>query len=140
VLDHVSITVDDLAAAVDFYDAALGALGHDRVYRTGSAAGYGQRNSAGDDSYSYLSIIAQESITPDDRHWAFRTRTRGEVDRFYAAALQAGGRDDGGVALRPEYHPGYYSAFVLDPAGNRVEAVCHRTPDSLDQDSLDQDS
>jgi len=131
VLDHVSITVDDLEAAVDFYDAVLGALGHDRVYRTESAAGYGQRNSATDDSHCYLSIIAQESVTPDVRHWAFRTRTREEVDRFYAAALRAGGRDDGGVALRPEYHVSYYSAFVLDTAGNRIEAVCHRAPDQV---------
>jgi catechol 2,3-dioxygenase-like lactoylglutathione lyase family enzyme len=131
VLDHVSITVDDLVAAVEFYDATLGALGHARVYRTGSAAGYGQRNSATDDSHSYLSIVAQESITSDDRHWAFRARTRQEVDRFYAAALEAGGRDDGGVALRPEYHPSYYSAFVLDPAGNRIEAVCHRDPTTI---------
>jgi hypothetical protein len=50
------------------------------------------------------------------------------VDEFYAAALASGGRDDGGVAERPEYHASYYSAFVLDPAGNRVEAVCHRSP------------
>lgn len=126
--DHVSITVDDLESAVGFYDATLGALGHQRVYRTATAAGYGPRNSADDDGHSYVSIIAQETTVPDDQHWAFRASSRALVDHFYAAALAAGGRDNGGVATRPEYHPNYYSAFVLDTAGNRIEAVCHRPP------------
>jgi catechol 2,3-dioxygenase-like lactoylglutathione lyase family enzyme len=126
-LDHVSITVDDLDAAVSFYDAALGALGHERVYRTGAAAGYGQRNSASDDSHSYLSVVAQETSVPDDRHWAFKAGSRSLVDQFYVRALATGGSDDGGVATRPEYHPSYYSAFVRDPAGNWIEAVCHHS-------------
>ena len=123
-LDHVSITVDDLAAAVVFYDAALGALGHDRVNRTETAAGYGPRNP---DGRCYVSIVAQPSVTSDDRHWAFRADSRAAVQEFHAAALASGGRDDGGAGARPEYHDTYYSAFVLDPTGNRVEAVCHRT-------------
>jgi len=124
----VSITVDDLEAAVAFYDAVLGTLGHARVYRRETAAGYGVRNSAEDDGHTYLSIIALRAVQPDDRHWAFRTDSRANVDRFYTAALASGGRDDGGVAERPGYHASYYSAFVLDPAGNRIEAVCHRAP------------
>jgi catechol 2,3-dioxygenase-like lactoylglutathione lyase family enzyme len=128
VLDHVSITVDDLDAAVAFYDAVLGALGHARVYRTDTAAGYGARNSTEDDSHTYLSIIVLSAVAPDDRHWAFQASSRVSVDKFYAAAVASGGHDDGGVAERPEYHASYYSAFVLDPTGNRVEAVCHRSP------------
>lgn len=127
-LDHVSITVDDLDTAIAFYDAALGALGHTRVYRSDTAAGYGQRNSATDDTHSYLSIVAQAAVVPDDRHWAFRADSRTAVDQFYSLALNTGGRDDGGIGGRPEYHAHYYSAFVLDPVGNRLEAVCHRDP------------
>ncbi|GAA5165709.1 VOC family protein [Pseudonocardia eucalypti] len=127
-LDHVSITVGNLDAAVRFYDGVIGALGHERVYRTDDAAGYGPRNSPNDDNHSYLSIIEQASVVSDDRHWAFRAESRPAVDAFHREALALGGRDDGGVALRPEYHSAYYSAFVLDPTGNRLEAVCHRAP------------
>lgn len=125
-LDHVSITVDDLDAAVRFYDAVPGVLGHERVSRTDTAAGYGARNSAADDSHCYLSVVAVSAVSVDDRHWAFRARSRAEVDQFHAAALANGGRDDQGVCERPEYHSSYYSAFVLDPTGNRIEAVTHR--------------
>jgi len=59
---------------------------------------------------------------------AFRTSSRSNVDQLYAAALASGGRDEGGLAERPEYHATYYFAFVFDPAGNRMEAVCHRAP------------
>ncbi|TCK27484.1 VOC family protein [Pseudonocardia endophytica] len=124
-LDHVSITVDDLDAAVRFYDAVLGELGHERVSSTGSAAGYGPRNSPDDDTHCYLSIVLG-SPAPDDRHWAFRAGARADVVRFHALAMVNGGSDDGGVDERPEYHPGYFSAFVRDPSGNRLEAVHHR--------------
>lgn len=125
-LDHVSITVNDLAAAVTFYDAITTILGHDRVYLNRSAAGYGRRNSAEDDSHSYLSIVVAPTVVCDDRHWAFRADSRDIVDRFHIAALAHGGRDDGGPTERPEYHDCYYSAFVHDPSGNRIETVCHR--------------
>ncbi|WP_037076103.1 VOC family protein [Pseudonocardia spinosispora] len=125
-LDHVSITVDDLEAAVRFYDAVMGVLGHDRVHLTDKAAGYGTRNSAADDGHCYLSVVAVSARAADDRHWAFRARSRPEVDQFHAAALAHGGRDDQGVGERREYHDSYYAAFVLDPAGNRIEAVTHR--------------
>ena len=67
--------------------------------------------------------------TPDGQHIAFRAPDRAAVDAFYAAALAAGGRDNGPPGLRPNYHPDYYAAFVLDPDGHRLEAVCHR-PDA----------
>jgi predicted lactoylglutathione lyase len=59
------------------------------------------------------------------QHVAFTARSRAEVDAFHAAALAAGGKDNGGPGLRPHYHPHYYGAFVFDPDGNNVEAVCH---------------
>ena len=127
-VDHVSITVNHLDAAVAFYDAVLAALGHRRVSLTDTAAGYGRRNSREDDRSTYLSVVrVSPPVASSQRHWAFRAPSRKTVDEFHSAALAHGGRDDCGVGLRPEYHPAYYSSFVLDPAdGNRVEAVHHR--------------
>jgi catechol 2,3-dioxygenase-like lactoylglutathione lyase family enzyme len=67
--------------------------------------------------------LRPETVTT--AHLSFRAETTGAVDAFHRAALDAGGRDNGGPGLRPQYHPGYYGAFVLDPDGNNVEAVCH---------------
>ena len=125
-LDHVSITVGDLDRAARFYDAVMAALGHPRVYRCEEAVGYGLRNGPEDDSRSYLTVRAGPNVVADRRHWAFRAASRAAVDAFHAAALRAGGRDDGAPGLRPDYHAAYYAAFVLDPDGNRIEAVCHR--------------
>ena len=61
----------------------------------------------------------------DTQHVAFTARSRAEVDAFHAAAIAAGGKDNGGPGLRPHYHPNYYGAFVFDPDGNNIEAVCH---------------
>lgn len=125
-LDHVSITVGDLDRAARFYDAVMAALGYPCVYRLEEAIGYGLRNRAEDDSRSYLTVRASPNVVPDRRHWAFRASSRATVDAFHVAALRSGGRDDGRPGLRPEYHAAYYAAFVLDPDGNRIEAVCHR--------------
>lgn len=126
-LDHVSITVDDLDAAVRFYDAVLGELGHERVSLTDTAAGCGTGNSPTDDGHRYLSIVLGDDPVADDRHWASRAGSRADVVRFHALAVVHGGPDDSGVDERPEYHPGYFSAFVRDPPGNRLEAVRNRT-------------
>lgn len=64
-------------------------------------------------------------VTPDGQHVAFRAPDRASVAAFHAAALAAGGRDNGPPGLRPHYHPHYFAAFVLDPDGHRLEAVCH---------------
>jgi catechol 2,3-dioxygenase-like lactoylglutathione lyase family enzyme len=68
--------------------------------------------------------------THDDQHIAFRVSSRAAVDAFHVAALAAGGADNGGPGLRPQYHPNYYGAYVLDPDGHNMEAVCHDAPDS----------
>ena len=126
-LDHVSITVHDFPAAVAFYDAVFEALGHPCVRRDPEALGYGIRNSAADDGHTYITILAAvHQIAPDRRHWCFRAASRSAVDAFHAAGLAAGGCDDGAPGLRPDYHAHYYAAFLLDPDGNRIEAVCHR--------------
>ena len=125
-IDHVSITVRDLESAGRFYDAVMAALGHARVTASRLAIGYGPRKT-GDDR-AYISVVKSEGVVTDRRHWAFVARDRSAVDRFHQAAIEAGGRDDGPPGLRPDYHPHYYGAFVTDPDGNRLEAVCHRAP------------
>jgi len=127
-LDHLSITVSDFSRAAPFYDAIMEALGVPCVWREETRAGYGVRNSADDDSHSYITVLASKgTVVADNRHWCFRAPSRAAVDAFHAAALANGGRCDGPPGLR-DYHPAYYAAFVLDPDGNRIEAVCHREP------------
>jgi catechol 2,3-dioxygenase-like lactoylglutathione lyase family enzyme len=124
-LDHVSITVRDLERAGRFYDACMPALGYPCVYREDFGIGYGLRSRPGDDAHSYISVFRGDHVVADRRHYAFRAPSRAAVDAFHAAALRGGGRDDGAPGLRAEYHEAYYAAFVLDPDGNRIEAVCH---------------
>ncbi len=119
-LDHVTIGVSDIERSVDFYDKALQPLGIARL-RTGAGdfAGYGANGSA----FFWIGVrdAAQTGV-----HIAFAAPDRDAVDRFHAAALAAGGHDHGAPGLRVQYHPDYYGAFVLDPDGHNIEAVCHR--------------
>ncbi len=126
ILDHVSITVNDLAAAAPFYDAVMAALDVPCVWREADGIGYGIRSTAAVEAGSYLTILERPGVVADRRHWAFRAQDHAMVNAFHAAGLAAGGRDDGPPGPRPHYHPAYYAAFLLDPDGNRVEAVCHR--------------
>lgn len=125
-LDHVSVTVSDPARSLPFWDAIMAALGVPCVRRDEDNAGYGVRNRPGDDGHSYLSVrTSTGTVVPDNRHWCFRAPDRASVHAFHAAALAHGGRCDGPPGPRPHYHASYYAAFVLDPDGNRLEAVCH---------------
>lgn len=125
-LDHVSITVPDLAAATRFYDAVMAALGVPAVGRDERWAGYGLRCDAENPGRSYLSLRLGAAPDPAaGRHWCFKAPSRAAVEAFHRAGLAAGGADEGGPGLRPHYHPHYFAAFLRDPAGNRVEAVCH---------------
>ena len=126
-LDHVSITVRDLARAKPFYKAVMGALGATLAYERADAIGFGERNRAQDDAHSYLSVFESPAAAPDARrHWCFRAPSAEAVRAFHAAGLAAGGTDEGAPGLRPAYHAEYYAAFLLDPEGNKVEAVFHR--------------
>lgn len=123
-IDHTGVAVTDFAASKAFYDAAMAPLGASLLQTvpkefTGGAqvVGYGR-----DEAVFWLSEKA-EAATPI--HVAFTARSHAEVDAFHAAALAAGCRDNGGPGLRPHYHANYYAAFVLDPDGNNIEAVCH---------------
>lgn len=128
-LDHVSIAVTDLPRAIGFYDAVLGALGIARIGADEAWAGYGTRCDAERPDGTYLSLRRVGGpVAGPGRHWAFKAPDREAVDRFWSAGIAAGGRDDGPPGLRLPYHPAYYAAFLLDPDGNRVEAVCHGMP------------
>ena len=129
-LDHVSITVARLDAARPFYDAVMQALGADKVYDRPDALGYGERCGPDRADHTYLSVFETPGAPPDRasgvrRHWCFKAGSRTAVDAFHAAGLAHGGRDEGAPGLRTHYHSRYYAAFLSDPDGNRIEAVCH---------------
>lgn len=118
VVDHVGLLVRDLEASKRFYTAALAPLGFVLLKETDDGAGFGV---AGADDF-WINV----SETPSTgAHVAFVAESREAVAAWYAAARAAGGRDKSAPALRPEYHAGYYAAFVWDPDGNNVEAVFH---------------
>lgn len=122
-LDHVSITVTDLGRAGAFYDAVFGALGITPLRRSETRIRYGEPGAPG---VTFLSIVeTADAHAGGPRHWALRAASPAAVDAFHAAGLAAGGTDDGPPGARPNYHERYYGAFLIDPDGNRVEAVCH---------------
>jgi catechol 2,3-dioxygenase-like lactoylglutathione lyase family enzyme len=120
VIDHIGIRVSDYERSKAFYQKALAPLGYQLFMEGSSGAGF--RKETIPDFWVKLGTPAP-SI-----HIAFASSDRDTVDAFHRAALAAGGRDNGAPGLRPEYHPNYYGAFVLDPDGHNIEAVCHRAP------------
>jgi catechol 2,3-dioxygenase-like lactoylglutathione lyase family enzyme len=121
-LDHVGLDVSNYERSKAFYEKALAPLEMKLVMEP--VAGIG---GFGDDFPFFW--IGERGQGPDSGvHVAFTAEDRGTVDAFHAAALEAGGQDNGAPGVREIYHPNYYGAFVLDPDGNNVEAVCH-TPD-----------
>jgi catechol 2,3-dioxygenase-like lactoylglutathione lyase family enzyme len=124
-LDHVGLEVSNLERSKDFYERALEPLGIRLLMGPmHGAAGFGSETKHGPKPYFW--IAARDRPAVSGAHVAFAAPDTETVDAFYEAALAAGGADNGPPGLRPMYHPGYYGAFVLDPDGNNVEAVCHR--------------
>ena len=118
-IEHVTLGVSDLDRSRDFYDRALKPLGIERLYAEGEAySGYGIRPKA------FFWIGRREDVRTGS-HIAFAATNRATVHAFYDAALAAGGRDNGKPGPRPQYAPTYYGAFVLDPDGHNIEAVCY---------------
>jgi catechol 2,3-dioxygenase-like lactoylglutathione lyase family enzyme len=115
-LDHIGITVTDITRSKSFYERALAPLGYKALMDFGEAVGFGVERPD-------FWLAKGDSVTAT--HVAFGVDDRARVDAFHAAALAAGGTDNGGPGVRTEYHPTYYGAFVLDPDGHNVEAVCH---------------
>jgi catechol 2,3-dioxygenase-like lactoylglutathione lyase family enzyme len=124
-LDHVSFGVRDLERSRRFYDTVLRPLGVVRIVDfQGRGSDYGAM--AGSLGVEFtITAEAGASLPSHGIHVCFRAPDRAAVREFHAAALLCGGRSDGEPGLRPEYHPDYFAAFVLDPDGHRVEAVCH---------------
>jgi catechol 2,3-dioxygenase-like lactoylglutathione lyase family enzyme len=120
-LNHVSIGVRDIARTKRFYDAALEPLGYNALSAGDASLGYGKDSVA-------LWISATDKPVPADAasglHFCFDAPTRKSVAAFHAAALGAGGKDNGKPGLRADYGPNYYGAFVIDPDGYRLEAYC----------------
>jgi catechol 2,3-dioxygenase-like lactoylglutathione lyase family enzyme len=124
-IDHTGVSVSDFAKSKSFYVKALAPLQYSLIVEfpaavTGSAdvAGFGEPPKP--DFW-----IASGTPNKPPIHLAFRVDRRALVNAFYTAAIAAGGRDNGAPGLRPQYHPNYYGAFVLDPDGHNIEAVCH---------------
>jgi len=118
--DHIGLKVKDVGASVRFYEAALGGLGHVLCSRDDAGAGLGPKGEPA--LWLYLAKGAKGPGT----HLAFRADDRAAVDRFYEAGIAAGGKDNGAPGVRKDYSPKYYAAFLIDPDGNNVEAVCTR--------------
>jgi catechol 2,3-dioxygenase-like lactoylglutathione lyase family enzyme len=114
-LDHVAIPVSDVDASRRFYEPVLDGLGVKVVYEAPGFVLFGN-----DDGF--VGLRQKEQVLPI--HLAFRTDRAG-VDAFYASAMAAGAKDNGAPGLRPDYHDHYYAAFVHDPDGHNIEAVCH---------------
>jgi catechol 2,3-dioxygenase-like lactoylglutathione lyase family enzyme len=124
-LDHIGLTVSDFARARAFYDAALAPLGVGKVMEvTAEQTGGHPQIGYGSEGRPYFWMGTGGPAT-GRVHVAFGASDRAGVDAFYAAALSAGGRDNGPPGVRAHYHPTYYGAFVLDPDGHNIEAVCH---------------
>ena len=123
-LDHITFSVTDISRSKAFYDAALKPLGIRVLFevtpqQSGGAhfMGYGEQR-------PFFWIAAGDGLK-GRLHVAFTASDRTTVDAFYRAAMDAGGKDFGAPGLRPHYHANYYGAFVLDPDGHNIEAVCH---------------
>ncbi len=125
-IDHIGFSVSDYARAKAFYTQALAPLGYTLIIEAGAnqtesghpAAGFGK-----DGKPDFW--IGGEGKLEKPVHVALTADDRKTVDAFHRAALSAGGKDNGAPGLRPQYHPNYYGAFVLDPDGHNIEAVCH---------------
>ena len=123
-IDRISIGVRDIANTKRFYDAALGSLDYKCLSEGSGSLGYGR------DAVAFWISSADRPVRPDEKsglHFCFTAPTRASVDAFHAAALRAGGRDNGGPGMRADYGPNYYAAFVVDPDGYRIEAYCGRS-------------
>jgi catechol 2,3-dioxygenase-like lactoylglutathione lyase family enzyme len=116
-IDHIGIAVSDLENSVAFYTKALAPLGYSLIMKLEHAAGFGV---AGKPDFWVGKGAPKDAV-----HVALRAAGRAQVRAFYEAAIAAGGKDNGAPGTRPHYHEHYYGAFVHDPDGHNIEAVCH---------------
>jgi catechol 2,3-dioxygenase-like lactoylglutathione lyase family enzyme len=120
-IDHLGINCADIEAAKNFYDAVLGTLGYGRIMDFGDVVGYGKDGKAD----FWIGHYQGQPETQREMHLAFQASDQAAVDAFHATAVALGAQSLHEPHTWPEYHPGYYAAFVRDPDGNNVEAVIH---------------
>ncbi len=126
IIDHTGLSVTDLGRALRFYEQALAPLDISVVMRvTKEQTGDYEAAGLGRNGKPSFWLSGQGKTTPHI-HVAFIADDRAAVDAFHKAGLAAGGRDNGAPGIRAHYHPNYYGAFILDPEGHNIEAVCHR--------------
>ena len=121
---HVTIGSRDPGKAAAFYDAVLGALGIKPLFKLDDVAAYGEMT--GPKTFILKPFDGNPHVPGNGGHVAYLAPTRAAVDAFHAKALEMGGTSEGAPGLRPHYHPNYYGAYVRDPEGNKLQAVCHR--------------
>lgn len=119
IIDHIGIAISDYARSKDFYTQCLAPLGIEQIAEHEGWAGFG---SAGKPDFWF----GPDGEAHKPMHIAFVAEDRASVDRFYQAGIEAGGKDNGAPGLRAIYHPHYYGAFLIDPDGHNIEAVCHK--------------
>jgi catechol 2,3-dioxygenase-like lactoylglutathione lyase family enzyme len=124
-LDHISLGASDLERSRRFYDAALRAVGVVRIVDFGEGSGSDYGAMPGSRGVEFTITVEPGVLPSPGMHDCFRAPGRDAVLAFHAAAVDEGGQDDGARGLYSEYHPHYFAAFVLDPDGHRIEAVCH---------------
>lgn len=128
-IDHLSLPVSDIERARAFYDCALSPLGNRRLMRIDEedylSFGYGPQDPEARFWIGGPKTSTGPAMSAEGFHVAFSAPNRPAVDEFYRAAMAAGATDNGPPGLRPHYHPDYYAAFVIDPDGHHLEAVCH---------------
>ncbi len=123
-IDHIGVSVSQYTKSRDFYVKALAPLSYE-ILMEFPATGGGAPDVAGFGEKPHPDFWLSVGPIHTKLHVAFRAKTRQQVDAFYKAAMEAGGKDNGGPGLRPQYHANYYGAFVLDPDVHNIEAVCH---------------
>lgn len=121
---HITLGTNDIARAERFYDAVMAVLGHPVLFKMHGSVAYGEPT--GEELFIVPPFDKKEARAGNGVHAAFKVDSRAKVDAFYEAALANGGTDEGPPGLRPYYHPNYYGAYVRDPDGNKIQAVCHR--------------
>lgn len=118
IIDHIGFSVSNFKKSNEFYANVLAPLGIEKIVDLEEASGFGKN---GKPEF----WLGKGSFSPSPMHIAFTAGTRKQVDQFYEAALASGGKDNGAPGIRERYHPHYYGAFVIDPDGHNIEAVCH---------------
>jgi catechol 2,3-dioxygenase-like lactoylglutathione lyase family enzyme len=127
-IDHASICVTDFALSKSFYEKVLASIGYELLVEVPSSINPNGADAAGFGANGKPDFWIMAAASAPHQHLAFRVGSRALVDGFYRAGIDAGARDNGAPGVRPQYHPHYYGAFVLDPDGHNIEAVCHDRP------------